>query len=149
MSDCTARTIFWTWILFTDRIWLVNLIILPESFPDPEYTALNWIIDWLIVNVLCRARAKQLIICFWYEGRMRRARLRYDRTYLSNSYRGQLTFPERLLYLSSYDIFVNVGSDQRNSVGLYCYKAEGGFCDEVRLTRFVRFSLFFSSIFMC
>jgi hypothetical protein len=42
---------------------------------------------------------------------------------------------------------LNVGSDQCNSVGLYCYEAEGGFCDKVRLTRFVRLSLFFLSIF--
>ena len=68
------------------------------------------------------------------------------------SYQGKLTFPERQLYLKARMIFLVMGHvrpAQQNSVVLYCCKAEGGFCDEVRLTRFVRFSLFFLSTFMC
>ena len=52
---------------------------------------------------------------------------------------------------SSYDIFVYgpCSTSPTKQCCADCSKAEGGFCDEVRLTRFVRFSLFFLSTFMC
>ena len=77
---------------------------------------------------------------------------RTDEKSMTLSYQGKLTFPERQLYLKACMIFLVMGHvrpAQQNSVVLYCCKAEGGFCDEVRLTRFVRFSLFFLSTFMC